>query len=96
MSNKLGSVKARIAGTLELPDDIALDLPKITIIAKKEITVENHKGIMKFSTTELVINTSLGALTIEGDSLEIAFVGGTTISLKGNFKGVVYDSYEEI
>lgn len=96
MSNKLGSVKERLVGTLELPTDIALDLPKITILAKKEITVENHKGIMRFSTTELVINTSLGALTVQGEDLEIAFVGGTTISLKGNFKGVVYDSYEEI
>lgn len=96
MSNKLGNVKERLVNTLDLPADIALNLPKITIIAKKEITVENHKGIMRFSTNELVINTTEGALTIKGDNLEIAFVGGTTISLKGNFKGVVYDNYEEV
>lgn len=96
MANKLGSMREKLVDTLELPAEITLNVPKITILAKKEITVENHKGVMRFSTTELVVNTSLGALTIKGDNLEIAFVGGTTITLKGNFKGVVYDNYEEI
>lgn len=96
MGNKLGIVKERVVDTLELPPDIALNVPKITILAKKEITIENHKGIMKFSDTELVVNTSLGPLTIQGENLEIAFVGGTTLALKGRFKGVVYDCYEEV
>lgn len=96
MGNKLGIVREKIVDTLELPVDVALNLPKIVILAKKEITVENHKGIVRFSNTELVVNTSLGHLIIEGDNFEIAFVGGATITLKGNFKGVVYDNHEEI
>lgn len=96
MANKLGNMRERIADSLELPAEVTLNVPKITILAKKEITVENHKGVMRFSNTELVVNTSLGPLTIKGENLEIAFVGGTTITLKGSFKGVVYDNYEEV
>lgn len=96
MGNKLGTMRERLVDTLELPAEIALNVPKITILAKKEITVENHKGVQRFSATELVVNTSLGILTINGENLEISFVGGTTITLKGNFKGVVYDNHEEI
>lgn len=96
MANKLGSMRERIVDTLELPAEITLNVPKITILAKKEITVENHKGVIKFSTTELVVNTSLGPLTIKGEDFEIAFVGGTTMTLRGNFKSMVYGNYEEI
>lgn len=96
MGNKLGTVREKLVDRLELPAEITLNIPKITILAKKEITVENHKGVMRFSTSELVVNTSLGPLTIKGEDFEIAFVGGTTITLRGNFKGIVYHSNEEI
>lgn len=96
MAKKMGTMREKLVDTLELPAEITLNVPKITILAKKEITVENHKGVVKFSPTELVVNTSLGILTIKGNNLEISFVGGTTITLRGDFKGVVYDNNEEI
>lgn len=95
MNEKLARVKERVVYGLDLPVDIALNLPKITIIGRKEITIENHKGITKFSNDELMINTSLGLLKIVGVDFEIIFVGGTTITLSGNFKSMVYESYEE-
>ncbi len=95
MNDKLARVKERVVYGLDLPADIALGLPKITIIGRKEITIENHSGITKFSNDELIINTSLGLLKILGVDFEIIFVGGTTITLSGNFKSMVYECYEE-
>ncbi|MEG1257039.1 sporulation protein YqfC [Clostridium sp.] len=95
MNNKLARVKEKVVYGLDLPVDVALSLPKITILAEKEITVENHKGIIKFNTNELVINTTLGLLEILGENFEIIFVGGTTITLTGKFRTVVYENYEE-
>jgi len=95
LSDKLARVKEKVIYGLDLPVDVALSLPKITIIARKEITIENHKGIIKFSTDELVINTSIGTLTILGENFEIIFVGGTTITLNGYFESMVYENYEK-
>jgi len=95
LSDKLKKVKEKVIYGLDLPVDVALSLPKITVIARKEVTVENHKGIIKFSDNELVINTCLGALKILGEDFEIIFVGGTTITLSGHFKSMVYEIYEE-
>lgn len=95
MGDKLEKVKERVIYGMDLPVDVALNLPKVTAVARKEVTVENHKGIIKFSTEELVINTSLGALTILGEDFEIIFVGGTTITLSGHFRSMVYENHEE-
>ncbi|HAR85989.1 MAG TPA: sporulation protein YqfC, partial [Clostridium sp.] len=53
MSDKLVRVKEKVIYGLDLPVDVALSLPKIIVIARKEVTVENHKGIIKFSDSEL-------------------------------------------
>lgn len=95
MSEKLSRFKEKLVDTLDFPIDIALGLPKITIIGQKEVTVENHKGIIKFENDELIINTDLGMLKILGKNLEITLVGGTTITLRGIFKAIVYESYDE-
>jgi len=95
LGDKLERVKEKVIYGMDLPVDVALNLPKVTAVARKEVTVENHKGIIKFSTDELVINTSLGALTILGEDFEIIFVGGTTITLSGHFRSMVYENHEE-
>lgn len=95
MSDKISRFKEKLVDTLDFPIDIALGLPKITIIGQQEITVENHKGIIKFEKDELIVNTDLGNLKILGNDLEITLVGGTTITLRGRFKAVVYECYEE-
>ncbi len=95
LSDKLVRVKEKVVYGLDLPVDVALSLPKIIVIARKEVTVENHKGIIKFSDSELVINTSIGPLKILGEDFEIIFVGGTTITLSGYFSSMVYENYEE-
>ena len=48
MENKLYTAKETIDSRLELPRDILLDLPTITILANNEINIENHKGVVIF------------------------------------------------
>ena len=95
MGERGSKIRGKLVETLDLPADIALGVPKITMIGKSELTIENHKGIVKFESDELIINTSLGFLNILGEDFEIIFVGGTTIALRGTFKSVVYECYEE-
>ena len=94
LSDKLVRVKEKVIYGLDLPVDVALSLPKIIVIARKEVTVENHNGIIKVSDSELVINTSIGPLKILGKDFEIIFVVGTTIALCGYFSSMVYENYE--
>ncbi len=94
MDNKFYKAKEIIASKLELPRDILLDLPKITILANSEINIENHKGVVIFEEEEIKINSNVGPISIYGKNFKILFIGGNTITLSGNFKSVVYESHE--
>ncbi|TXK90253.1 sporulation protein YqfC, partial [Parageobacillus sp. SY1] len=38
---------------LELPADIVMDLPRITMVGQIHIYIENHRGLLTFSDKEL-------------------------------------------
>ena len=89
-SNTFTQTKEIIAEKFDLPREIILDLPKITITGEKEIEIENHKGIVLFDEEEVKINSSFGLISIKGKGFEILFMGGATITLKGKFKSITY------
>ena len=70
MDNKFYKAKEIIASKLELPRDILLDLPKITILANNEINIENHKGVVIFEEEEIKINSNVGPISIYGKKLD--------------------------
>lgn len=76
-------IKKSIAEILELPQDIMLDLPKITMIGNLQIYVENHKGILEYSTTRVRIFTKVGVLRITGKNLILKRIVQEEIVLVG-------------
>jgi sporulation protein YqfC len=96
MENKINNAKEVLAKTLNFPKEIMLDLPRITITGDNEIDIENHKGIMLFEEDEVKINSKVGFIVIKGSGFEILFIGGTTVTISGNFKSITYEGYEQI
>lgn len=62
-------IKKTLAEILELPKDIILDLPKITMVGNLQIYIENHKGILEYTNTRIRINTKNGVLRITGKDM---------------------------
>ena len=91
MEGKFQKGKEKILNKLDFPSDISLDLPKIIVVGNREITIENHRGIMAFETNMVKINSRIGAITINGEKFEILFIGETTITINGIFKGISYE-----
>ncbi|MBU5591025.1 sporulation protein YqfC [Clostridium sp. MSJ-4] len=94
MENKINRVKEDLSEKLDLPRDIILDLPKITITGDRDINIENHKGIIIFDEDKVKISSKIGSITIYGNDFEVLFLGGKTLSLRGVFKSVVYEGNE--
>lgn len=94
MENKLTKTKETIAEKLDFPRDVMLNLPKITITGSSEIVVENHKGVILFDEKEIKINSNVGLITICGSGFEILFMGGSTLTVSGKFRTVVYEGNE--
>lgn len=94
MKDMLYKTRENIAETLDLPRDIMLNMPKIIVTGDNEIVIENHKGIVVFNETEVKVNSGVGLISVKGMSFEILFMGGSTITIGGKFKSVVYEGNE--
>lgn len=80
-----------LANLLELPDDIILDLPRMTMLGNKQLLVENHKGIIEYSTALVRIKLSQGTLIIHGEQLSLGNLQQEQILVEGIIKLVQYD-----
>ena len=93
MRESIINKKNRILEKIDLPKDVVMDLPKITIIGNNEITIENHEGIESFEDECIKIKTNNGIIKIEGQNFEILYIASETIVLSGKFKSVDYGEF---
>lgn len=91
MGERLSKKKAILIEKLDLPKDVVLDVPKIIVIGKEEITIENHKGILTFDENEIRINSKSGPLSIKGENFEILYIATSTITISGKFASISYE-----
>ncbi len=76
-------VGERVVGSLELPRDIVLGMPKITVLGDREAFIENYKGIIEYDNTVVKLNTSLGMITLLGELLDIKTITDEDITISG-------------
>ena len=90
MENRREAFSKAVADFLEIPADIVLDLPKLTITGRNELYLENHKGIIEYSTSRMRINLSRGYLEVSGDNLEIQALMPDEMKVIGDISSVRY------
>jgi sporulation protein YqfC len=80
-----------LAGFLEIPQDLVLDLPRITMLGNKQLLVENHKGIIEYTPSLVRIKLSQGELFIHGEDLMLGNLQADQILIEGLVQEVKYD-----
>ncbi|ABO67777.1 sporulation protein YqfC [Geobacillus thermodenitrificans] len=80
---------------LELPADIMMDLPRITMVGQIHIYIENHRGLLAFSDKELRLLLRNGQLLVRGEQFVIKTILPEEILLEGKISQVVYIEEEK-
>ena len=75
---------------MELPADVMMDLPRITMIGQIHIYIENHRGLLTFSDTELRLLLKQGQLLVKGENFVIKTILPEEILLEGKIHQVIY------
>ncbi|WP_077621466.1 sporulation protein YqfC [Sediminibacillus massiliensis] len=75
---------------LELPSDVVLELPRITTIGTLHAYIENHKGLMLFSDSELRLRMRDGYLRINGENFVLKMMLPEEILLEGVIKELIF------
>lgn len=75
---------------LEFPPDVLDNGPKVTVLGQSEIIIEEYEEVAGFSESEIIIQTSLGKLTLQGNKLILSSVADTEIRIKGRISGLFF------
>ena len=74
-------ISESIADAWGVPKEVIMNIPKLTIAGASEIYIENHKGILSYTDTEIRVSTPMG---IDRIRLE-------DILISGQFKQIEYE-----
>lgn len=75
---------------MQLPADVMMDLPRITMIGQLHIYIENHRGVLRFSNQELRLLLKQGQLLIKGEHFVIKTILPEELLLEGRIDQVIY------
>ena len=90
MERKRDSISKAVAELLEIPGDLVLDMPRLTVVGRNELYLENHKGIIEYSPTRLRINLSRGFLEVIGENLVIQALMPEEMKVWGDIDSIKY------
>ncbi|USF29531.1 sporulation protein YqfC [Clostridium sp. MD294] len=85
-----GGLRRNVVNALELPKEVMLNLPLISLTGKEELIIENYKGIVEYGDEVMRVNTAIGVLRIEGKGLLLKQLTSECIVVTGTIKGVLF------
>ncbi|MGE8206202.1 sporulation protein YqfC [Heyndrickxia sp. NPDC080065] len=91
MAKKWGRLlRSWMTNRMELPQDVMMDLPRVTMIGQIHIYIENHRGLLTFTDQEVRLLLKQGQLLIKGQSFVIKTILPEEILLEGKIDEVIY------
>ncbi|MEE1350685.1 MAG: sporulation protein YqfC [Clostridia bacterium] len=85
--------RERMAEKLELPKDVVMDLPRVSICGDKEVFVENHKGVTEYTDKCIRIKMNDGMIGICGDDMRIIVLEKDRMIINGDFERLEYEKF---
>ncbi len=85
------SWRESLADLLEMPREIVLNLPRLTLIGNLQCYVENHRGVIEYTGETVRIAVSGGELIVRGSGLTIRYFGNEEIAVDGEIAGLDYE-----
>lgn len=91
MGEIIGGIKNVMINKLDIPREIIKNSYKVILDGNEFLTVENHRGIVKFDNDEIVLRVDSGLIFMFGNNFNIVYISGNTLKVNGFLKGVKYE-----
>ncbi len=76
-------IKRELSAAFEIPGEVVLNIPLISLRGREEIVIENYRGIIEYSTEKIRVNTSSGVFRISGEGLLIKCLDADNVIIAG-------------
>lgn len=91
-NKKLKSVKENMVESLELPKDLMYGASIVTITGRREVLIENYKGILEYTEDYIKIQAKNVKLTVYGKQLSIEYYTSEDMKVIGFIKSIEYEA----
>ncbi len=89
ISGKKG-IREKFMEVFELPKELILNTPRMTLVGNRDIMIENHKGIMEFGFERVRVSTGSGIVKITGSGLHIKEITSEDIIISGSIDSIEF------
>lgn len=79
-------IKRQFSELLEIPGDVALDLPKITLVGNMQLFIENHRGIIEYTPDRVRISVGDGEVALTGEDLTLRNILPDELFIEGKIR----------
>lgn len=76
------------AEALELPADVVAGAPLLELVGKRELRMDNHKGILSYGPEEISVSGGRILVRIRGKGLELSAMTGNSVFITGEIRCV--------
>ena len=87
-------LKTSVVRALDLPPDVALDLPRLTLVGGLHLELENHRGLVRYSPSEVTVAFRGGELDVRGADLVVDRLDDRAVILSGRVREITVSDYE--
>lgn len=79
-----------VAYFLDIPKDLMMDLPKVALVGDVQVFIENHRGIIVYTSEIVRVNSTIGELEVTGLDLTLKNILPDEIMIEGRIKSVAF------
>jgi sporulation protein YqfC len=90
MNTQNMNITEQIADSLDLPKDVVLGFPFISMCGNRELYIDNHMGILSYESGQIVVRTKHDPIRIQGKNLLIVYYTKDSIRLTGQITDICF------
>lgn len=83
-------IKEKIVSACNIPPDIGLGYPIVSLIGNCAVIIENYRGIIEYDKETIRVQTKLGQIKVTGKALNIAYYTNEEMKIEGIIKCFEY------
>jgi len=83
--------KELMADFFELPREVLLNLPRLTMLGNQQVLLENHRGIIYYDSEEIRLGIRGGELIITGRDLQVQKIMEEEIYITGRIEHLYFE-----
>ena len=84
------NLKNRISDAVNMPKDVILGVPLVTVTGQCEAYIENYRGILEYTDKLIRVQTKIGKIHVNGRNLQIEYYSNDEMKISGHIFVIEY------